>query len=382
MIGDIMTHSIRDIAIPLGRPGTARSIRVHRFGGEGAGPRVYIQAGLHAGEIPGLLVANHLITRLARLDAEGRVTGDVVVVPVANPIGLDQMIQGTLFGRFELATGVNFNRAYADLSDIVAEQVRGRLGLDPAANVALIRAELRSAIASRTPATHSEALRRTLMGLAMNADVVLDMHCDAEAVLHLYTMPVLWEGFADLSARLGCRAAFLEEESGGDPFDETCSGFWRLLRRKLGGDNAPPIPMACAATTLELRGEADVDDATAGADADAIIAHLQVRGAVAGDPPPAPAPRCTGTPLAGVERLTAPVAGVVVYHAALGSLVAPGDRIADILDPLTGERTPVTAGIAGPVWARSLQRYLSAGDTVARIAGPAPLPRRGSLLSA
>lgn len=374
-----MAHTIDDLPLAHGRAGTRRFLRVHRFGTPGARPRAYIQAGLHADEIPGHLVAQHLLAALKDLDAAGAVTGEVVLVPVANPIGLDQVLHQTLSGRFELATGVNFNRAYADLSGTVAEAVRGRLGGGPAADVALVRRELRRAAEALPAATQAEALRRALLALGAEADVMLDLHCDFEAVMHLYTAPDLWDGFRDLAARLGCEAAFLAAESGGEPFDEACSGVWWRLRDRLGLD-AAALPMACAATTIELRGKQAVDDAAAARDAAAILDHLRHRGVLAGDPGPAPAPRCAGTPLAGVDRVRAPVSGILLFRAELGELVEPGQVVAEILEPESGERHPCTARSAGPVWSRHLDRFVGAGETVLSIAGTEPLAAPGTPL--
>ena len=80
--------------------------------GTGGGRKVYIQASLHADEVPAMLVAHVLRRELERLDAEGRVRGDVILVPAANPIGLSQVVHGAPFGRFDLASGTNFNRAF------------------------------------------------------------------------------------------------------------------------------------------------------------------------------------------------------------------------------------------------------------------------------
>lgn len=371
-----MTHAADTIPLPHSRPGTARSLRLHRFGRPGAGPKAYIQAGLHAGELPGMLVALRLVERLAALDAAGAVVGEVLVLPLANPIGFDQVFQGGLLGRFELGGGVNFNRAYADLTDAVEGRVAGRLGHDAAANIALVRQALREAVADLLPRTDADALRKLLLGFAVDADLVLDLHCDSDAVMHLYTGTELWPGFADLAARLGCQAALLAAESGGDPFDEACSSVWWKLRARL--PEGLPLPPACAATTIELRGEADVDDALAKADAEAILDHLRVRGVLAGTPAPLPSALCEGTPLAGVDRVLAPVAGVVTYHAALGDRVEPGQVVAEVVDPWSGERTPCRAQAAGPVWSRRLQRFAAAGETVLSIAGSHPLKEEGS----
>ena len=44
------------IALPPVAPGTRREIEVLRFGTPGARPKAYLQAGLHADELPGMLV--------------------------------------------------------------------------------------------------------------------------------------------------------------------------------------------------------------------------------------------------------------------------------------------------------------------------------------
>src|SRR5689334_9868789 len=81
----------------------------YHFGTPGIGKKVYIQASLHADEVPAMLVAHVLRRELARLEAEGRIRGEIILVPAANPIGLSQVVHGAPFGRYDLATGTNFN---------------------------------------------------------------------------------------------------------------------------------------------------------------------------------------------------------------------------------------------------------------------------------
>src|ERR1700750_2673347 len=123
-------------ALTPASPGARLELLSLHFGHEGADPKATLQAALHADEIPGLLVAHHLRERLRALEAAGRIAGEVVLVPVANPIGLGQRVLQQPLGRFELASGENFNRHYADLFDTVAARVEGRLGPDAATNVA------------------------------------------------------------------------------------------------------------------------------------------------------------------------------------------------------------------------------------------------------
>jgi hypothetical protein len=365
------------LPIPATAPGTASALTVHRFGTPGARPLVYVQGALHADEIPGMIAAHHLRERLTRLEQDGRIAGEIVLVPFANPLGLAQRLLGQAVGRFDLSDGVNFNRAYPYLVPAAAERVAGDLSEDADANAALIREALVAALAETSATTPAEHLKKLLLSLAVEADLVLDLHCDGEAVMHLYTLTPMAEDLAPLAALLGCEAVLLATESGDDPFDEACSRPWHDLRERFPDHS---IPLACLATTVELRGEADVDHALAAKDAQAILDYLVLRGVIAGDAPAVPEPLCAPTPLAGTEPLTAPVPGMVVYHKPAGAKVTAGERIADLIDPATGAVTPVTSRSDGVLFARAATRFAAAGRRLGKVAGTA-LHRSGKLLS-
>ncbi|MFG5408719.1 succinylglutamate desuccinylase/aspartoacylase family protein [Piscinibacter sakaiensis] len=74
--------------LPGATPGTQRHLTSFHYGPTDRGRKVYVQASLHADELPGMLVAHHLRHHLAALEAQDRLRAEVVVVPVANPIGL------------------------------------------------------------------------------------------------------------------------------------------------------------------------------------------------------------------------------------------------------------------------------------------------------
>ena len=165
-------------------PGLHYSLQVLRFGQPGTGPKAMIQAALHADEVPALLVARYLRQALTELDAAGAVLGEVVLVPYANPLGLAQHVMGQHQGRFDLRDGINFNRQVPDVSATVAQAVQGLLGDDAAANVLCVRQALREAVAALTAQRPADDLKLQLLRLAIDADIVLDLHCDADAVLH------------------------------------------------------------------------------------------------------------------------------------------------------------------------------------------------------
>lgn len=364
-------------------PGTRREILVHRYGVPGARPKAYIQASLHADETPALLVAHHLVGLLDEADASGAITGEVVLVPYANPIGLAQMLDGRHHGRNELSGGGNFNRNWPDLAATVTERLAGRLTDSPAENVALIRRLLLESIEAMTPRGELEHLRKVLAGLAADADLVLDLHCDHEALMHMFLIPDHWPLARDIAAELGCRAVLLAEDSGGRPFDEAFSTPWTRLAARFPDH---PIPAACLSATVELRGMADVDDARAEADAQALVRALRRHGVLAGQPGPLPEPLCDATRLDACQTLAAPCPGVVAYAAALGGHVREGEIVAWMIDPAAEDRqaarVPVHAGTDGLVLSRRDRRYVMAGATLAKIVGTRTLPERteGSLL--
>ena len=74
-----MTRETTRIPLIAMSPGTSRAITVHRYGAPGARPKAYLQAGIHADEIPGMLVLHHLVRRLDEAAPQGEVVGVVVI---------------------------------------------------------------------------------------------------------------------------------------------------------------------------------------------------------------------------------------------------------------------------------------------------------------
>lgn len=367
---------------PLPSPslGTQRELISFHYGVAGSGEKIYLQASLHADELPGMLVLHHLRAALARAEAEGRLCGEVVVVPVANPIGLAQSVLRDPQGRFELGSGENFNRRYLELATPLAERLAGQLGPDACTNKVLIRRAMHTILAEYTPATELEALRLTLLGLACDADVVLDLHADTEAIVHLYTETPYWPQAEVLARCLGSQVNLLAQGSGSAcSFDEACSQPWWQLAERLGA--ATPVPLACLAVTVELRGEADVNHELAQTDAASLLAFLAHRGVLRGEPPPLPPLPFPPTPLAGSETLRAPHPGLLVFVRPLGDWVNAGEPVCEIIDPLSAQVSPVCASVSGRLYARSPHRYATLGMDLAKVAGSTPF-RQGELLTA
>ena len=124
----------------------------------------------------------------------------------------------------------------------------------------------------------------------------------------------------------------------------------------------------------------DVNYDFARRDARALLNYLAHEGVLAMAPDPMPAPLCQPTPLEGVEPLSAPHSGILVFLRELGDEVKAGDAIADLIEPVSGKTTTLKAQVDGVLFARTAHRHLLRGMAVCKIAG-AVAYRAGNLLS-
>jgi predicted deacylase len=256
--------------------------------------------------------------------------------------------------------------------------LEGQLGDDADANIALIRRAMGDALAAMpAPTSELDGLRRLLLQHACDADVVLDLHCDFESILLLYAMPQHWPRLQSLAARLGAGVTLLAEDAGGSAFDEACAIAWLRLAERFPEAN---IPLACAATTIELRGMADTERGQCVDSAQAILGYLAEQGLISGDWPAAPPSHCQAMPFAGAQYACAPHPGVVSFLQPLGAQVKVGDPLFEVIDPLTDRHSVVSASTDGILYARERLRYAQPGLWLAKVAGVTPI-RQGRLLS-
>jgi predicted deacylase len=93
------------------------------------------------------------------------------------------------------------------------------------------------------------------------------------------------------------------------------------------------------------------------------------------------APAAEARPLAGSFHVVAPLGGVLVFIADIGQELHKGDTVAEVIDPLSGQVTPLLSPVDGLFYARESRRLAVAGMRVAKVAGNVAL-RTGPLLSA
>ena len=268
-------------SIPLLSPaiGTHRELVSFHFGPTDSGQKIYLQSTLHADETPAMLTTVLLKRRLLELEAQGALAAEIVVVPVANPVGLGQYVLGQFLGRFDLGSGKNFNRHFLQFTRLL-ERAKGSLGPDVTANRQIVRQLVSEQLQQHKPLTEFESLQLALLKLSFDADVVIDLHCSLEAVMHVYTSESAWSEFEPLARYLGSQASLLATDSGGEAFDETHSLLWWHLQQNLPAHQ--PVDNGTIALTVECRGQRDVSYAVAQQDADALIDYLTHRKAIRG----------------------------------------------------------------------------------------------------
>lgn len=324
--------------------GVAYEFPVFRLDGtDKAAPSAYLQAALHAGELPGVVAIDALMPMLAKAEAEGRVKGAVTVVPWANPIGRAQYHFGEHQGRFNLGTRTNFNRSFPLLAAPDAKLLP---------DVSLGGADRR--------------LKNRLVELSLGNDIVLDLHCDDEGLAYLYVHTSLWPHMADCAAAMGADVVVLWSEDSSGTFEGASI---------MPYQNVPPSVARFdrrVVTTVEYRGMLDVDGALAGSDAAGLYRLLVKRGVIQDASVPK-ANSFTGAvvPLENIDMMPSPKAGAILYDVKPGDRVKKGDRLATIVHAPgeVGGRTEVFAPQSGFILTRRSRRIIRAGEDLLKLAG-------------
>ena len=376
-----MALKTSSITLPSMTPGTQRSISVLRFGKAGARPKVYMQAAIHANEMPGTMAMHHLKPLLTEADKKGLIQGEIILVPTVNPIGQAQLVGNSHAGRYNLLSYENFNRNWIDLSDAVAERVGKKLGADAKANVRTIRKAAQDSLKVLKPLNELGTLRVEVQKLSCDADFVLDLHCDIYAALHLFGAKndVATGTLSTLAADLGVEATLYN-----DPYPKALtfsgvnSALWARLAEQFPQAN---IPQACMSVTVEMRSQHDVSDALGQSDAQNLFRWLVRQGVVGGKAAPLKKLKAAPAPMSGMDVGYSTCTGFLVFHVKPGAKVKKGQAICDVIDPANPQgakgRTTFKSQTDGVLFSRRFDGYLSwPGQVMYRICGPKPLPHR------
>ena len=325
--------------------GVSYEFPVYRFAGNRTGAAsAYLQAALHAGELPGTVAIHALMPKLRTAEAEGRISGDITIVPEANPVGRAQSFYGERQGRFHFGTRTNFNRDHFKIDRPDAALVPEERNLD----------------------TADKRLKARLLKLSIGHDIVLDLHCDDEGVAYFYVPAPLWPAMADCLAAFGAAAAIVWGPPSDGEFEDAA-----LHPRLASGCD----PARTVVTTVELRGIADVGREYASQDAEGLYRLLVARGVVE-DRTVQPAGAYAGlaAPIRNVEMVKTPKSGAVLYDVRPGDRVTKGQRLATVVHSAGEEKgsVDILAPQDGYILTRRATRSLRANEDVLKLVGNTP----------
>ncbi|WOH63952.1 succinylglutamate desuccinylase/aspartoacylase family protein [Bradyrhizobium sp. BWA-3-5] len=364
-----MHFVMKNIELFTSSIGTRRHITVYHFGVERREPKIYLHAGLHADEPPGMLVLHHLIRLLQERDDEPK--GEIIVVPCANPIGLSQRMQGYHTGRSDLGVGGNFNRNFPDISSVLREELSLLRSEGHVLDEAAVRLALRKAVAAVVSKTELDSMKNALLGLAIDADYVVDAHCDAVGVVHAYVSDLDHPAAQLLSRNIGSVVTIGTSSVPSSSFSAGYHRSWRTARELL-----PDVPITRPfAAVVEYRGQTDVRDDVAIEDARGLMGFMEAVGILKPAGKAQPKAPTLYTTAECLDYIQASVPGVITFSKMTGEEVAVGEEIAQILDPTTGERTSVTARSSGVIFAHTGSRVALPGTSIVSIASTSPLDR-------
>lgn len=322
-----MSKNVKTIVVTNGFGGHL-NLRTVRFGVPGGRPKVYIQAGTHTEELPGPLVVHHLEQLLTMATSDEEWSGEVILVPFSNPIGLTQAISGNPAGRSELTSGLNFNGSWPSLP--LPEDVTG---VSPAA-------QLDNAVALTTLGQ----VRLELLRLAHDADIVLDLHCAMYPAISFAFMKDRYVRAATpLASALNLEAVFTLASSSLNSFDDVIANIQESYYPA-----TESLPRVVA--TIELRSNRDVADSLAREDALGLKNYLCQIGVLkeAVDT----ASDWTGilTPYSETIATLAECGGIFIPKAMLRENVKQGELLGEILSPMPIsdlDRIPIVAPCDG-----------------------------------
>jgi predicted deacylase len=315
MTGTGVTHTQEPIRLATLPSGRDVATTVHRYEGTGSGPTIYLQALQHGGEVNGAAVLRRLHERLQGAS----LAGEVIAVPVANPLAFDHRVY---MGPTRLdAINSNMNRLWPGDAD----------------------------------GTLMERMVDRLWTIAADADAVLDLHTGGPYMLTHTRFTPGDERSRDLATAMGIDPIVADgEPEGSDGQDEEAQG---KLRAVAAAADVPAI-------TPELAHSREIVDDSVAAGLEGLVnvlRSLDVLGPAPSSHDPAVARDKTAifTDESGLFRSA---------DVAVGDHIAAGTEIGTVFDPSTYEdRQPIEAPTGGMVLSLNRGATVVEGESVGSI---------------
>ncbi|MEO6861361.1 MAG: succinylglutamate desuccinylase/aspartoacylase family protein [Microcoleus sp.] len=329
--------------------GDRLALQIYQFRGAVPGKKAYIQSNLHGAEISGNAVIHQLIQFLMSLDSD-RLIGEIVLVPVCNPVGVSQRSHHFSPGRYNHYDGKDWNRIFWDFEkagEDIQAFAKSQIDLDADTikvnyrqEIALSFAKQLAKINAPSGRPYSEIYRYKLQSLCLDADYVLDLHSSTnQAVDYVYCFSSREESAKAFLLDRG----ILMNEYDGDAFDEAFLKPWLALEKSFAELGSAIGVFDVEAWTLELGSGMQMNPESVSKGLRGIKNYLASKGLlkIAGFPLPETAVhQMILAPKNSVQKYYAPAGGMIQYRVELGSFVKEGERLYQILSFNKNEELP------------------------------------------
>ena len=350
--------------------GDVLSLQIYKFCGDRPGKKAYIQANLHGAEIVGNAVIQQLIEYLTVLDAE-QLQGEIWLVPVCNPLGVNQRSHFFSTGRFNSYDGKNWNRIFWDYEQQVtdlSEFAQSQLDLPPETIrhnylVKIKQAWTEESERLKLPrsAPISRQYRYQLQSLCLDADYVIDIHSSSnQAIDYTFGFKERAESIKYLLLDYGV----LMDEYDGDAFDEAFLKPWLALERELASLGRD-IRFDLEAWTLELGAGMAMNPSSVAKGVAGIKNYLTYKQMLSG------AIDTTKVTLVAKQKINsyyAPTGGMIQSRLPLSTRVKAGEQIYQLLSFNKQKTAPeiisVCAETSGIVFDLSTNHCVNQGEYV------------------
>ncbi|MCT7959440.1 succinylglutamate desuccinylase/aspartoacylase family protein [Laspinema sp. D1] len=323
-------------------------IQVYKFLGDNPGPKAYIQSNLHGAEIVGNAVIHQLIEFLQRLDAS-QITGEIWLVPVCNPLGINQRSQHFSSGRYHSYDGKDWNRIFWDYekeATDISQFAESQVNLSPEEIQDNYREiilkkfhQLQTDINAASGVPFVEQYRYQLQSLSLDANYVIDCHSSTNQGLdYLYC----FNSREESAKAFLLDYAILMNEYDGDAFDEAGMKPWLALEKSLA-KQGKPIQFDVESWTLELGTGMQMKPESVAKGVRGIQNYLAQKGMldIPGFPLPETASHCVIFILKErIRKYYATAGGMIQNRLPLGTVVQKGDCLYQLLSFDKTEKLP------------------------------------------
>lgn len=314
------------------------NVPIYRFKSDIPGPKVYIQSSVHGAEVQGNVVIYHLIQALQSASLKG----EVILVPNCNPVGSNLKSGEYTLGRFDPVNGQNWNRAYL-YDQGVAESFLPDVNIDSDLNQ--IKARYRSQLKQSIEATLAndwgtglaQRLNLKLQQLAVNADIVLDLHNGPVSTRHIYVPEYAKESAKYFNFP---HVILIPNEFAGALDEATFCPWWHLQTQLTAKFPSRDWDFGVEAFTVEMGSQEVIDFAAGADDAKGILSYLSYKGCFTSALYQPETMTRHAVYLKDYKTLFSQFGGIVEYMAKPGQHIKRGEVMAKVLnvDELEGDR--------------------------------------------